>query len=51
VLRLFTLAERHQLMQHGDTVQVFEPSLTKLQRQVLVLLGVPPTAYTSAHRA
>lgn len=51
VLRLFTLAERHQLMQHGHTVQVFQPSLTELQRQVLALLGVPPTAYTSADRA
>jgi len=35
VLRLFTLAKRHQLMQHGRTVQFFQPSLTELQRQVL----------------
>jgi transposase len=45
LLRLFSLAERHQLMQHGRTVQLFHPSLTDLQRQVLVLLGVPSTAY------
>ena len=50
VLRLFSLAERHRLMQHGRTVQLFDPSLTGLQRQVLALLGVPPTAYTSAPR-
>ncbi len=51
VLRLFSLAERHQLTQHGRTVQVFQPSLTELQRKVLSLLGVPPTAYTTADRA
>jgi transposase len=51
VLRLFSLAERHQLMQHGRTVQVFQPSLTELQRTVLSLLGVPATAYTAAARA
>lgn len=34
-------------MQHEHTVQVFDPSLTDLQRQVLALLGVPQTAYTS----
>jgi len=50
VLRLFSLAERHRLMQRERTVQVFCPSLTDLQRKVLALLGVPPTAYTSAPR-
>jgi hypothetical protein len=48
VLRLFSLAERHQLMQNGRTVQHFHPSFTDLQRKVLVLLGVPSAAYTSA---
>jgi hypothetical protein len=47
VLRLFSLAERHQLMQHGHIVQAFHPTLTNLQRQVLALLRVPSTAYTS----
>jgi transposase len=47
VLRLFSLAERHRLMQHGHVVQAFHPTLTDLQRRVLALLGVPPTAYTS----
>jgi transposase len=41
VLRLFSLAERHHLLQHGHSVQVFDLKLTQLQRQVLALLGVP----------
>jgi transposase len=45
VLRLFSLAERHQLRQHGRTVQLFDLSLTDLQRQVLALLGVSPSAF------
>jgi transposase len=44
VLRLFSLAERHQLRQHGRTVQRFDLVLTDLQRQVLGLLGVPTSA-------
>ena len=35
VLRLFSLAERHKLLQDGQTIQVFDLSLTDLQRQVL----------------
>jgi transposase len=45
ILRLFTLAERHYLVQHGRTVQVFPAQLTDLQRQVLTLLGVSPQAF------
>ena len=45
VLRLFSLAERHQLRQHGRTVQLFDLSLTDLQRQVLALLGISPSAF------
>jgi len=45
VLRLFSLAERHQLRQHGRTVQRFNMTLTDLQRQVLGLLGVPTSAF------
>ena len=29
-------------------IQVFEPELTELQTQVLKLLGIPTTAYTTA---
>ena len=45
VLRLFSLAQRHHLLQHGRTVQVFELKLTELQRQVLALLGVPDNVF------
>jgi len=30
VLRLFSLAQRHHLLQHGRTIQVFELKLTEL---------------------
>ena len=45
VLRLFSLAERHHLLQQGHCVQVFALKLTPLQRQVLTLLGVPPDTF------
>ena len=45
ILRLFSLAERHQLMQDGKTVQVFDVQLTDLQRHVLTLLGVSEDAF------
>lgn len=45
VLRLFSLVQRSQLYQHQRNVQVFDPELTDLQRQVLGLLQVPLSAY------
>jgi transposase len=45
VLRLFSLAERHQLRQNGRTVQAFNLTLTDLQRRVLDLLGVPANTF------
>jgi len=45
ILRLFSLAERHRLVQDGRTVQVFEAELTALQQQVLELLGVSKQAF------
>jgi len=45
VLRLFSMTEQHCLTQHERTVQVFNPELTALQRQVLALLGVPLSDY------
>ena len=45
VLRLFSLAERHKLLQQGRTVQSFDLQLTHLQRHVLALLGVPASAF------
>jgi transposase len=48
ILRLFSLAERHTLVSDGRAVQVFNPKLTDLQRQLLTLLGVPHQAYRPA---
>jgi hypothetical protein len=45
ILRLFSMAQRHRLVDAGATVQIFDVALTDLQRQVLELLGVPPSAY------
>ena len=47
ILRLFSLAERHQLMQDGKTLQIFDVQLTELQHQVLALLGVSEGAFRS----
>jgi transposase len=45
ILRLFSLVERHRLRKDRKQIQIFEPELTDLQKQVLALLGVPETAY------
>jgi len=45
ILRLFSLAERVSVLTQGQVVRVFPPQLTELQRQVLILLGVPSSAY------
>jgi transposase len=45
ILGLFSLAQRHKLIQNGKPVQVFDVDLTDLQRQVLVLLGVSEQAF------
>ena len=48
--RVFDLSAesaRHHLRSQGEVVQVFEPELGDLQRQVLDLLGVPASAYLS----
>jgi transposase len=47
ILRLFSLAERHKLIEGAHTVQVFDVPLTDLQRQVLALLGVSEHAFRS----
>lgn len=47
ILRLFSLAERITVSARGQTLRVFPPQLTELQSQVLILLGVPATAYGS----
>ena len=45
ILRLFSLAQRHTLLDQGSPVKVFEPELSDLQLTALHLLGVPLTAY------
>jgi transposase len=45
ILRLFSLAERHQLIRDGKVVEVFDVQYTDLQRQVLTLLGVSEDAF------
>jgi transposase len=45
ILRLFSLAQRHQLMHDGKIIDVFDVQFTDLQRQVLGLLGVPEDAF------
>jgi hypothetical protein len=49
VFDLFADTARHHLTsQDGELVQIFEPDLNDLQRQVLDLLGIPQDAYLSA---
>lgn len=48
VFDLFADTARHHLTSHGEVVQIFEPKLNDLQRQVLDLLGVPQNTYLSA---
>lgn len=47
ILRLFSLAERHKLIEGAHTVQVFDVPLTDLQRRVLTLLGVSEQVFRS----
>ena len=47
VLDIFAGLTRHRLLQQVRPVQVFLPELSPLQRQVLDLLGIPATAYTT----
>jgi transposase len=45
ILGLFSLVQRHKLVQDGNTVQIFDAQFTDLQRQVLTLLGVSERAF------
>lgn len=47
MLEIFSGVARHHLISQGNIVQVFEPTLTPLQQQVLDLLGIPAGNYTS----
>lgn len=49
VLEIFSGVARHHLTDMtGRTVQVFEPTLTPLQHQILDLLDIQPAVYTAA---
>ena len=48
ILELFAGVNRHHLLTDSAVVQVFEPTLTPLQLELLDLLGVPESAYTNA---
>ncbi len=48
IVEIFADLTRHELHQHGHLVQSFEAELNALQRQVLELLDVPTTNYTSS---
>jgi len=43
----FTDVQRHHLTRDGQRIQTFDPQLTPLQYQLLELLGVPASAYTT----
>jgi transposase len=43
----FTDVQRHHLTRDGQRIQTFDPQLTPLQHQLLELLGVPASAYTT----
>jgi len=47
ILRLFSLAQRHNLIEGAHTVQILDVEFTHFQRQVLSLLGVPEHAFHS----
>lgn len=48
VLEIFTGLSRHHLRDRdGNLVQTFEPELTELQQQVLDLLEIPTSTYTT----
>ena len=48
ILEIFTGLSRHHLRDRdGNLVQTFEPELTELQQQVLDLLAIPTSTYTT----
>jgi transposase len=43
----FAGVQRHHLTRDGQHIQTFDPQLTALQTQLLALLGIPASAYTT----
>jgi len=48
ILELFAGVSRHHLIKDDTVVQVFQPTLTPLQLELLALLGMPDSAYANA---
>jgi transposase len=48
IFRVFDRVQVSRLFQRGKLIQVFQPELSDLQKQVLALLGVPLSAYRFA---
>jgi len=46
---LFGNLKKHRLFDGDKLVQLFQPTLSDLQKKVLSLLGVKPSAYTDCH--
>jgi transposase len=44
-LEIFNGLSRHHLYRRGTQIEIFDPDLTALQRQVLRLLGIPTAVY------
>jgi len=49
ILEVFSPLQRHRLHQQGRLIRVFEPKLTRLHRQLLTLLRIPPSAFQRAN--
>lgn len=45
IFRLFSITQRHTLLQRGKIIQIFNPELTERQRQLTRLLRIPRAAY------
>ena len=48
IIEIFADLTGHQLHRDGQLVQTFEPELSPLHQQVLQLLNIPTTSYTTA---
>lgn len=47
ILEIFNTIARHHLISNNRVVQIFEPTLTPLQHQILDLLNIPTDTYTT----
>ena len=45
ILAVFEALQRHRLRKHGRLVEVFEPQLTDLQRQIIALMRIPDSSF------